>query len=523
LSLFDESSGFEVRHSLRVLSHRRWIVVAVTILVVAVAVVLSLLQTQRYDASAEIVFVTSPASALAPAANPQSIDPARDIQTEIEIIASNPIREMVQAALHSPNKPSVAVSSVAGTNAIRITAMSSDPIVAARIANQYTDTYLSYKRTQLANSLQAAGKVIQDRISGLQGQIDVLNAKITAAPPAQRSDVLASLSPQRDALISQQTALQQQLDQSQVAAALSDTGVQVGDRAVPPTTPSSPRPLKTAIYALVLGLCLGVGLALLIEFLDDSVKSKEDAERAARGSETLGLIPMVAEWKRKNVPMLVSISAPGSPTAEAFRGLRTALTFLAVDSPLRVILVTSPSSGEGKTTTVANLAVAFGDAGHRVCIVSGDLRRPRIHEFFGLSNECGLTNVVAGEATLAAAVQRFRESENVYLLASGPPPLKPSELLASSRTKKFFVELVETFDLILVDSPPVLPVTDASVLSGFAEGVLVVTQTGSTRRRALTRAIDVLQQVQAPIVGLVVNGAEDEVRYGYSSSYYHAP
>ncbi|MDQ1364285.1 MAG: tyrosine-protein kinase [Acidimicrobiaceae bacterium] len=502
------------------LSDHRWVVVVVTFLVVAIALSLTLLQTPRYDATSEIVFVNSAASALSPAANQRSLDPARDIQTEIEVMTSSPIREMVKSALHASDLPMVSISPVNATNAIRITAMSSDPKMAARIANQYADTYLTYKRAQLADTLQAAGKVIQGRIAGLQAQIDSLNAQISAAPAAGRLTVDANVTPQRDALISQQTALQQQLDQSQVNAVLSDAGVQIGDRASVPASPSSPRPLKSGAYALVVGLCLGVGLVVLREFLDNSVKSKEDAERATGGAEILGLIPIVPGWKPRDSPVLASLSAPTSPAAEAYRGLRTALNFLAFDASLRLILVTSPSAGEGKTTTVANLAIAFGDTGQRVCVVSGDLRRPRIHEFFGLPNDVGLTTVVERREALADSTQRIGDADNVHLLAAGPSPLKPSELLASGRTEEVLRDLAEQFDIVLVDSPPVLPVTDASVLAGRVDGVLLVARTGVTKKRALARSVELLQQVGAPVLGLVINGAEDEVRYGYSSRYY---
>jgi len=189
------------------------------------------------------------------------------------------------------------------------------------------------------------------------------------------------------------------------------------------------------VLGLAVGLMLGAGAAFLFEYMDDSIKAKADLERATHGRlPTLGLIPAVPTWRDRDDARLVSLIDPGSGAAEAYRALRTTIQFMALERPISVLQVTSPSAAEGKSTTLANLGVALAGAGQRVVIVCGDLRRPRIHEFFGLANTEGLTSVVLGTLPLSAALQPVPAVPGLTLLASGPLPPNPSELLDSKRT-----------------------------------------------------------------------------------------
>jgi receptor protein-tyrosine kinase len=205
---------------------------------------------------------------------------------------------------------------------------------------------------------------------------------------------------------------------------------------------------------------------------------------------------------------------------EAYRALRTAIQFLGLDHPLRVLQITSPSASEGKTTTMANLGVALASTGRRVVLISSDLRRPRIDRFFGLSDDVGLTSVILGDVPLSAAVQRVPDVDGLFVLAAGPLPPNPSELLGSTHAEELFVALRAEFDMVLLDSPPVLPVTDAAVLSAYADATLLVATARKTRRRDFGRAVELLRQVEAPLVGSVLNGVTSEGGYGYGYGYY---
>jgi receptor protein-tyrosine kinase len=286
-----------------------------------------------------------------------------------------------------------------------------------------------------------------------------------------------------------------------------------------PTAPVSPKPLRNGLLGLVAGLIFGTAVAFVSDYVDDSIKTKEDVERAVPGLPVLGMIPTVPGWRNVSDTRLVSLAEPQSPAAEAYRITRTAIQFLALDRPLRVLQVTSPRASEGKTTTMANLAVALARAGQSVLLASCDLRRPRIHAFFGLPNDIGFTSVLLGETTLTAALQQVPGEPRLHLLASGPIPPDPAEFLSSPRASAVLTSLHEHADIVLVDSPPVLPVTDAAVLSGVVDGTLVVAMAGSTARPQLARTVEMLRQVNAPLLGVILNATAAEDVYAYRYEY----
>ena len=263
------------------------------------------------------------------------------------------------------------------------------------------------------------------------------------------------------------------------------------------------------------GLMLGVGLAFLMERLDESIKDKEDVEQAVPHLPVLGLIPKV-DWKEKNVAQLVTVQHPNSQASEAYRSLRTSLQFVSLDAPITLVQVTSPNAAEGKTTTAANLAVAFARAGRRTVVVGCDLRKPRLHDFFGLSNSVGFTTILLGESTLGDALQRVEGEPNLAVISGGPPPPNPSELLASPLTGDVLVRLKEEADMVVLDAAPVLPVTDAAVLAPQVDGTILVASAGQTSRGELQRAVELLAHVNARVVGVALNGAEGAAAYGYT-------
>jgi capsular exopolysaccharide synthesis family protein len=197
--------------------------------------------------------------------------------------------------------------------------------------------------------------------------------------------------------------------------------------------------------------------------------------------------------------------------------------FLGLDRTARMIQVTSASAGEGKTTTIANLAIALARARHPVVAVCCDLRRPRLHEFFGLSNRTGLTSMLLGHRTLAEALQPAPGVERLMILPSGPLPPNPSELLATSRVIETLTSLKREGGFLLIDSPPVLPVTDAVVISRWVDGTLLVCSASTTNRKHLARAVELLNQVGGTVVGTVLNGVEEAAGYQYNGYYGNAP
>lgn len=311
----------------------------------------------------------------------------------------------------------------------------------------------------------------------------------------------------RQPLLAQLAAQRTQLTQLEGAANVERGGAQLLDPGKVPGSPFEPNLRRSGLLGLAIGLMLGFGMALLLDYLDNRVRTKENLEGASGDLPVVGLIPTLPGWRDTKVTRVASIEEPTSGTAEAYRTLRTSIQFLGLDQSLRTLQVTSPASREGKTTTLVNLAVALARAGRRVVVVDCDLRRPRVHQFFGLNSDVGFTSVLLGDVPLSGALQDVPNVEGLRILASGPVPANPSELLAGERTIEILTALQADADVVLIDSPPVLPVSDATVLATRVDGTLMVATANLTRRRQLARALELLRQVEAVVVGTVLNRA----------------
>ncbi len=509
----------DLRAYLRVLRRRKWIIMAATLVVIGSALGWVLVQPSLYRSTAQLL--------LQPRREEASIDPVtgnpvltnvvveadRLIQNEIENLKSEPVKEAVRQKLGSA--PPVSVKMGEKTDVVWITAESRDRQRAAVIANAYADAYVEVRRKQTVDDISAVSEALTPKIDDIKRRVAALDARVAQAPPPARGAAQAGVAPEREGLVTQQAMYQKTVDQLQLTAALKGGGARLLKPATPSDNRFHPAPVRSLLLAGWVGLALGVALAFLREFLDDTIKGQEEAQGLLPDLPMLGAIPAVATRKNQRAPAVISLSEPTSPVAESYRGLRTALEFVGLDQPTRTLQVTSTTTREGKTTTVANLGVALARAGHRVIALSCDLRRPRLHEHFGLSNKNGFTSVLLGQLPLSGALQSVPGQDGLSVLAAGPSPPNPSELLAGERTVEVLSVLQNMADIVLVDSPPVLPVSDAVVLSGRVDSVLVVVAVGKTTRRELRRAIERLRQVEAPLVGMVLNGVSAQPDYGY--------
>jgi capsular exopolysaccharide synthesis family protein len=278
--------------------------------------------------------------------------------------------------------------------------------------------------------------------------------------------------------------------------------------------PVSPQPVRNVGLAVVLGLIVGVGAAALRESLDTSVRDAEGLA-AATGAPVLSAIPF--DPKADKSPLIIEGSAQ-STRAEAMRQLRTNLQFINVDQPLKTLVVTSAVPGEGKSSTSINLGIAFAEAGKRVILIDADLRRPKVAEYLGLEGAIGLTNLLAGQVQIADAVQPWGGS-GMWVLPSGSVPPNPSELLASRNMTDLLAALAGGFDMVIIDTPPVLPVTDAAVMATVADGCVLVTRHGKTTTSQAAAAAASLSAVGGKLHGCVLNRApkRDSGTYTYYS------
>ena len=506
--------GMDLRDYLALLRRKKWLILVAALLVGGVAFGLSVTEPKVYQADVRLVL--EPTQTVFDSSGVQK---PPDVQTEIERLQSVPVQDAVRAKVGG-EAPPVAAVQVGVTQVMQLTTKGPTPQRAADVANAYADAYIGYRVQQAVDQLEKAAVPVQVKLGMLDQEIKPLQNQISSIPVGPARDAkVAELGPQINSLLSVQSTFKSTLDKLQVDAALKSGGVQLVAPASVPKTPVQPTPIRNGLLGLGVGLMFGMAAAFLFEYLDDSIKTKEDLAHITGDVTVLGVIPTVPSWKNRVESRLVSRIEPSSSAAEAYRSLRTSIQFVGLDRKLQILQVTSANASEGKTTTLANLAVALTQAGQSVVILSCDLRRPRIHEYFGLGNSIGFTSVILGETPLASALQRVPGLPRLLLLPSGPLPPNPSELLSSHRTAEIFSALRTQVDIVLVDSPPILPVTDAAVLSTRVDGTLLVTMANETTTKAAARAMEVLANVDATMVGTVLNGATAELGYGYGYRY----
>jgi polysaccharide biosynthesis transport protein len=314
--------------------------------------------------------------------------------------------------------------------------------------------------------------------------------------------------------------LLQKLKEAGVSAGLKSNNFRIVDSARAPTGPIEPNIPRNLLFAFVLGSATGVGLAFLLEGLDNTIRTTDQAQMIS-GLAPLGMIPLGSKSARegpnpkrlviatsKEAVELVTQVRPQSQMAESYRALRTSLLLSNLGSPPKVIMVTSALPQEGKTTTSINCAVVLAQKGVRVLLIDADLRRPSIHKTLGMGPRTGLSNVLTGSTTLEQAITHTAVLPNLFVLPAGTPPPNPAELLASANMRDVLAQLREEYDHIIVDTPPSLSVTDAVVLSPRADAVVLVIRSGQTTKQALRRARDILAQVNAKVVGVLLNAVD---------------
>ena len=296
----------------------------------------------------------------------------------------------------------------------------------------------------------------------------------------------------------------------------------IAESASLPTAPFSPQPVRNLGLAAVLGLLLGMGAAVLRELGDTTLRTPADVA-AVTDTPVMGTITMDADAGKR--PLITQISSH-APRAEAFRVLRTNLQFVNIDNPTKVFAVTSALPGEGKTSTALNLALALAQAGQRVLIIDGDLRRPKLAPRLGLEQAVGLTTVLVGNVKVADAIQRHAPG-GLDVLTSGSIPPNPAELLQSHAMGDLLESLRKEYDTIIIDSPPLLPVTDAALLSAQSDGALIVLRYSRTTKDQLSHSVERLQAVDARPVGVVMNMVPahrmGKSSYGYGYGYGYGP
>ncbi len=503
-----------------------WLIVLGAVLAGATAYITSRLTTPVYAASATLLINQASSGQVSDYTAILTSD--RLAQTYSKMLIGRPVLDEAIASSKlsltaEELSKRVQVTLVQNTQLIKLTVESEDPRLAALLANQIPEIF-SRQNEEMQSGRYAASKAslskeldkINVQMQQTQLAIDTIGTPGTAAGEAELTRLQAELTQFRQSYAS----LLQSYESIRVAEAGSISNIVIVESATMPTTPVRPKASLNTALAAVVGLMLAVGVVFLIEYLDDSVHSAEQASQVLK-LPVIGAIARLPNGKDNGKGnKLIASAEPRSPVAEAFRSLRTNIQFSSVDKPIHTILITSAGPAEGKSLVSANLAVVMAQAGLRVILVDADLRRPAAHKFLNRPNHNGLTDLVLQASTGWEGSVQETTVRNLALVSSGQIPPNPSELLGSQKMQQVLNRLAEHSDIVVIDSPPVLAVTDSAVLARVADAVLMVLDAGSTRIGAALQAKAQLEQVGAKLIGLVMNKIPVG-RGGYYYQYYH--
>ncbi len=414
---------------------------------------------------------------------------------------------------------SLSATRVRDTQLIDIKVESSDPRLAANLANTVAQVFIEQNRARQTARFAEYREGLDKEMQVVEDELAQLRTRLAQTPAGERASLEAEIARKQD-LINRYTQAYQNV---QLAELQATDLISVVQPATVPDAPVRPRKMVNTLLAAMVAGMLGVGFVFLREYLDTSVKAPEEAE-ALLQAPVLGQI-----WLEKNMAKgngtaqrKIVITNPVALTAEAFRVLRTNLQFASVDQPLRTLLVSSAGPSEGKSTVTLNLALALGAAGKRVIVVDADMRRPQLYKYAEVRREPGLSDaLVDRESPVTRYLQPIPELDAVRVLPPGRLPPNPTDLLGSRRMGELLAECLQQADVVILDSPPILAAADTPVLAAQVDGALVVLEAGGTDRRMVRDAYEQMQRAGARILGSVMNKVPQDGKRGYYYYYYY--
>lgn len=545
------------RRFIRLLQARQWTIVTFLSVMLLVVVLGTSMQTPIYQAATTVLIDMETPSVVgvstlsassredysrADISQTNYMTYADYYRTQVAIIRSRAIAERVfdnlklgQLKSYAHQKDpirkllnQVAVEPVKQTRLARIMVDDPNPKLAADIANEFGLVFAEENLTKAATSESMT--LMKNQYLKLQAREAELSKRYKSKFPAmvrvhqQMENLTRSIEREMKKQMQSESrpdaskSLVENLRKTATMVGLRPNNIRVQDLAGPPLKPYKPRVMLNLFLGLFFGLLGGLGTAVVEELLDSSLKNPEDIERDSRFT-LLGHVP---EMEAQSSPLESNPESAHSPGAEAYRSLRTNLLYATPQGNARTLVLTSPGSGEGKTTTAVHLSIALGQIGMRILLVDADMRKPSLHKVFQLKQKLGLSEFLNGKASFDEVVQHSGMS-NVWAVTSGSLPPNPAELLGLPRMKEFIQQAVAKFDRVVLDSPPVIPVTDAIVLAAITGTVIAVVQSGKTPRQALARLYAVMNDVQVKVLGVVMNRVPvyDIFGYGYGPTAYH--
>ena len=529
------TGSVELRDYLTVFKRQLALILAIMVLGAAAAAAYSFRRTPVYDSTATVLVRAITTNAFDPG---QRIDQQLNMFNQRQLAQSQPVAAVAAKSLETTATPTqllehVRVDVPANSQILRVHYRDTVPLTAQRGADAFAKAYLAFREADARTQASTSQRSIQKDVARLQK--DASAAEKAISDPNADSNARQAAQAR---LTSINNRLQPLLAQLNGFLSLDFTPGTVIAAADLPGSPASPNHRLDVGIGLLVGLFLGVVLAFVRDRTDDRLRGREDlAERLDR--PVLATIPPLSKrvrqegklrWSRRNRDSLVTLEQPNSPAAESYRTLRTRMARLAAQLDINSVMVVSAGVGEGKSTTAANLAVVLAETGKDVLLVSADLRRPRVHQFFSLQNKSGLSNLLTDgtppdkrKGPVADGKQMASElwsvAPNLWVVLSGPLPPHPSALMDSDSMRQFLKEQRDLFDFIILDCPPALVVADAMALAPLADAVLVVADAKESDRNLVSRLKEEVEQVGGRIVGAVLNRSKQA---GKSTYYYES-
>ncbi len=527
----DDSGELELGDYLAIL-RRRWAWVLLPLLVVpALALFLTLRQADVYSATARVLLADSAAQQAIDGSNINTSARARELNNEINLAESDQAEAAVRTALGldaEEDLPSGTITADATSDVLEFKFSGPTGDDAAEAANTWAEAYVAIKQAEAAESitstvgeLQATLDELRTQRSEVRANLEALEDRLARAAEEQQASLQLQVDREESAISGELSLIDaliaaniQSITELQLSGELASTGTaRVFQRAVAPLAPTNAPPERNLVLGLVVGAILGMAAALLVDNLDQSIKSADDLQRM--GLNSLGSIPKPSKKFKKEELAMIGLNHPDSSVADAYQKVRTALQFAAIDNDIRSFVVTSPNQGDGKTTTSVNLAIAFSSIGQRVVLADTDLRRPRVHEVFHTARTPGLTDALMGDVPLnEIAVRTAGSPETLAALPAGTQPPNPATFLSSPSFTKLTEELAIGADLVIYDAPPVLAVADGLSVAQHADGTILVVSAGSSSRDDVRHAVETIEHAGSTVLGVVLVGVKDSGRYG---------